>query len=539
MTSRLQKFFKRKTVEEPQTTEKYQTVESTQLSHSSPDELMQIIYRYDTEVKRLNQLVEDSRAAAANLSKAKEEAQLYKEHMEALQKHSQGINDEMESMRTLLDSKTSEVTLLRGQLATKEQLLTQLINPTSENSGSAELQAAQQSVKLLEREVAQKAARAVTLQNEKANLIDRVAQFERDLQASELALRRERMETDAARGELNRVNFLRQSLETEIKAMRESLARTDEKLRVKEERLEKLQETVLERQAELAGLKQEGESKRLEYTRSASLIEESYRKDLEKLEGQLAKEREERRKEGEIMQEKTEKLAAAVKLAEDKAAQQATKGGYAEAELELLRQTCESAINRANTLEVEKQRLEDSFTKLQRKREMAKAEVLRLSHKIETRSSPGAQQWMKLNPSSVQSQDCSALASIRQELEGLYKQLMVLMLNARTSTGSKPDYLIGADEFSQFERRLNNLFVQVHDCIDLPEAEPEQVQPPPPQTWGMKISGAVSSIRHGPVKLFSCMSGDSNHRPKTVQGRGLRSNTGDAMRGKPGLSRHS
>jgi hypothetical protein len=99
---------------------------------------------------------------------------------------------------------------------------------------------------------------------------------------------------------------------------------------------------------------------------------------------------------------------------------------------------------------------------------------------------------------------------------------MVLMLNARTSTGSKPDYLIGADEFSQFERRLNNLFVQVTECIDLSEAETEQVHPSPPQTWGMKISGAVSSIRHSPVKLFSCMSGDSNPRPMRVKGHSLR-----------------
>lgn len=543
MRSSLQKFFKkRKAVEEEQTPEKYQTVESNQLSHSSPEELMQIIYRYDAEVKRLNKAFDDSKTTIASMSKALEEAQLYREHMEALQKHSHHLSDELANVRVLLGNTTNEASLLRDQLAANEQLLSQF-----REQGGMEVHEQQdaQSIRLLEQEVAQKAVYITSQQNEIARLTDKVTQLERDVKASEQASKKERLEIDAAKGELGRVNFLKVSLETEIKAIREALARTDEKLRIKEDKLEELQDAMLQKQAEYACLKQDSEARRLDMTKAAQLQRDSFRKEQERLEALLTQERETHRQEHEALLKNIDKLAADLKEAERQAGAQATRGESAEAEAKLLKHTCESAINRANTLEVEKQRLETNFAKLQRKREMAKAEVLRLNHKIETQSSPGTQQWLKLNSASVNPQDWSALASIRHELEVLYKQLMMLMMNARTSEGLKLDYLISADDFAQFERRLNNLFMQVHESMDCTETEPAQ-EPSGTESWGTKFSGAVSSIRQsvssrGPVKLFSCMTGDSNHRPKTIQGRNLRSNTGDASRGKPpsGISRLS
>lgn len=522
-----------------QAQEQYQTVESSQLSNKPPKELVQIIYRYDAEVKRLHKVLDESKVSSFDLSKAREETQLYKMHMEALQKHAQGVSEELEDMKLLLDSRAKEIGLLKGQLGVKDKHLSQLTDQARERETN-EMQAAQQSIKRLEKEVIQKAVLTSSLQDDIILLMDKAANLERDCKETDLALHKERLEAEASRGELIRVNFQRQSLETEVKALKESLARTDEKLRQKESKLDDLQNTLLEKQTELTSLRQEGEAQRFEFTRSASLIEETACKEVEKLQAALQAEREGRKQDSELMQSQIDKISSELTATEEKARTQASNGGYAEVELKLLRQTCESAINRANTLEVEKAKLDDSLIKLQQKREMAKAEVLRLSQRLETQSSPGSKQWMKINPTNVQPQDWSTMVSIGHELEVLYKQLMTMMMNARTSGGSKFDYLISSDEFSQFERRLNNLFVQVHDCIDVPEMHPEhvtpeQVQPEPPQSWGTKLSGAVSSIRQsvtgrGPVKLFSCMTGDSNHHPKTAQGRNLRSNTGEPKR---------
>lgn len=556
MRSSFQKLFKKRKGPEPTPTQgivqeppqdlgsqQYRQVESSAISSSSPQELMQIIYQYDTEVKRLNSALEEAKASCTDLEKTRDEAQLYREHTESLQKHAQALNEDLVNTKTLLDNKNSEVTLLREQLATKESLLAQLRDVGKDSGESVELKAAQQSVKLLEKELAQKASFATSLQNDKSHLVNKVSSLERELQTAELTLRKERIETEAARGELNRVNYLRQSLENEIKALRDSLTRTDEKLRHKEDKLEALQENMLQKQSELAAQRQESETKRMEMTRASNLLEDSLRKDLERLETQLIKEREERRKDAELAQNKLDRLEAGIVEAEAKATSMALRGGHANAEFELMKQSCEAAVTRSSKLEVENQKLIDYNAKLQKKREIAKAEVMRLSQKLETRSNPETKQWVKLNSAIVAPQESSAFVLIKMELEVLYKQLMTLMMNARTTSGPRLDYLICAEDFSQFERRLNNLFMQVQESIDLPETTTVLLTPPEvSKSWGKKLSGAVSSIvsGRGPVKLFSCMSSDPSQTqtPKTVQGRALKSNTGD-KRPTPGLSRLS
>jgi chromosome segregation ATPase len=560
MKASLQKFFKkRKAAEEVQVQvqEQYQTVESNQLAQSSPEDLMQVIYRYDTEVKRLNKAIEDSRSVQAEHDKGLEEAQLYKKHNETLQKHVQDLSEEVDQIKATLDTSASEVATLKEQLLAKEQTLYQLNEPTREIA--AELQVTQSAARHLEKELAQKAAYVSSLENERSHLVDKVGQLERELQAFELTVKKECLETEAVRGELSRVNFLKQSLETEIKTLRESLTRTDDKLRLKEDKLEKLQETLLEKQTEAVSLRQEVEARRLECTRSANQLEDSHRRELAKLESQLSKEREDWKNQAEFLAGNVDNLTAELKEAEENAFRQASKGDNATSELAMLQQTCESAVNRVGTLEVENGKLKQTLAKAQKKREMAKAEVIRLSYKLEQKSSSEAKPWVKLNSGATQPQDMAALQSIRYELEVLYKELMGLMMNAQTSSVERPhlseqgierrsgptlQYLMSADDLSSFERRLNNLSVQVHECTDVPtESEPERPQTEP-RSWSSKISGAVNSIRQsvsgrGSVKLFSCMSGETNDRPKSSRRSSLKIDTGDHNPGRApsGLSR--
>ena len=108
---------------------------------------------------------------------------------------------------------------------------------------------------------------------------------------------------------------------------------------------------------------------------------------------------------------------------------------------------------------------------------MARKEVIRLNKQFETRTTPKssaqpaiAQNLQKLSDVTVQENEYKVLSILKREFEIIYKHLMKLMMTAKTTKmqGEKVAYLLDTDEFSDFERRLNNIVMQVAEASEAP-----------------------------------------------------------------------
>jgi hypothetical protein len=70
-----------------------------------------------------------------------------------------------------------------------------------------------------------------------------------------------------------------------------------------------------------------------------------------------------------------------------------------------------------------------------------------------------APEAVRLGGVQLEETECRILPLLKKEFEFLYKHLMKLMMTCKTSklAGDRVAYLLDTDEFSMFERRLNNV----------------------------------------------------------------------------------
>ena len=181
-----------------------------------------------------------------------------------------------------------------------------------------------------------------------------------------------------------------------------------------------------------------------------------------------------------------------------------------------------ASINSSKTLmENENTRLQNELAASAKKRELAKNEVLRLEKRLQNTEREPPRDQPNVNPESSQKKEplrlnkeevlneetYSNLMMLKMEFEGLYKELMNMMMTCSTQkiTGDKMAYVIATEEFSHLERRLNNAVMQTHEAVDTPEAEALARANSTPEElgWKGKIYNAVDTIRNNPVKIFS------------------------------------
>jgi hypothetical protein len=111
---------------------------------------------------------------------------------------------------------------------------------------------------------------------------------------------------------------------------------------------------------------------------------------------------------------------------------------------------------------------------------------------------------------------------MKKEFDVVYKHLMKLMMTSQTtkvSGSNRMAYLLDTEEFSQFERRLNNIVMQVHEVSENPvgmlgemggrQALNQSTPAPDSEAsggWKGKVSSAMSKFTaKGPMKIFSCV----------------------------------
>ena len=108
--------------------EGYTTMESNSLYNLPANELVEIIFKFDLEVKSLNkdlQSTKESLTSTKNeLAKVQEESVLYKKHNETLQSEYSEMLKNLNEAKEQIDSKDSQIDLIQNCLASKDQLLT-------------------------------------------------------------------------------------------------------------------------------------------------------------------------------------------------------------------------------------------------------------------------------------------------------------------------------------------------------------------------------------------------------------------------------
>lgn len=173
--------------------------------------------------------------------------------------------------------------------------------------------------------------------------------------------------------------------------------------------------------------------------------------------------------------------------------------------------------NRLDDFGLTEKKLIEKLEKSQTKREIARKELIKIS-KLNNQDLQNVKDKTKFKLdhdfqnlditklsefTNMDNKEIEVINYFKQEVEQLYKTLMCLMIQSSTSEAKNLQILnIPTINFSTFERRLNNLVMQFHEMADSSE----------PIT---KKSSILSSISfNSKVNIFSCIS--SQNEPYTI-----------------------
>jgi chromosome segregation ATPase len=431
------------------------------------------------------------------------------------------------------EDRDKEIQRLRAELTKSKQI--------SQESTRAEqeLNELRLSIKMQEAEI-----RKLLLNNEQMLaqnkiLYDKIAQQDKLRSEAELGLHKKQVELESLQKEASRHQFHRDSMESEIRALKDSLQQKDTKLNKKQHKYEALQEQLMDKNSQIASLRHELDVKTSAHKNEILQIQENFAKEVRykeeimqnKIAG-LEKELHEKHRGGEESGKKLKDLMERVED-RDKEIRRLENDAHG------LKSQIDSYKFELSNHEKENKNLKESIDKIQKKRELAKQEVIKLStklsstHKEKPPVSPATHVMespaFKICFSEAVGSELGVLPKVKTEVDSIYKQLMKVMMNSCSYTNPTQgvSYSISSLEFSQLERRLNNLLMQIHETIENPPPEPVQ------DTWLNPVTSALNNIknRKTPIRLFSCMTSQDNNpttivRPRTLQGQRLTSNTG-------------
>lgn len=546
--SKLKNIFKKKLkkVENPpRQPEGYVTVEASNLNQMPISQLVNIIYRYDAELRHLNSAAEGQSsqltAATSSLTQLQEELSLHKEHNEKLNQECHNAITGLSQSKESLESKEGEMLLLRSQLESMEELVSNFKTQLSELSKQLEeqhlaeaqsedssylsmlkaeivrLKASQQDIrkeeqqrqeltiknKMLESECAKSQLQVQSLQSQMSALDVKLSEFERKRQSQEMRVFKLEIELESEQKNQGKLSFQKESVETALQTAQESCNRKDTKIQKSKAKFLNLREQLKVKIEEIYELKNKLES-----------LAKDHKESLEATECEVQSRAQEQLAQVSALQCKLKELEDQQEPSLDHS--------YLKYEENELRTENEDLKTELSSLRTANTSLAKTIQDLKLKQDAAKSEVIKLSQKLESKEKALPTAEFRIATSNVSFSDLQPLTALKKELEEIYRTLMNLMFS---SPPTSSEISIKQEDFSAFERRLNNLLMQVHEAVELSQQNPV--------SWASKLTGATVGLRSkqkGPLKLFSCMRVDDDPRPivqpRTIYGRRLAANTG-------------
>ena len=473
------------------------TIDIQTLSTVSHQELCQIVIKFHSELKEAGQKLESQSESLKQLKNANDEMSLYRTHSESLQGCIQQMSIENESYKTIIVSRDEELRFYKGKIAELEKVCESAKNVPSI---LAELE-------IFKAKAIDALEKVSSLTQDKELYIKQIAHFE-----SEQKLHEKRAE-----------DYQKRINDTEL-ALK---CKTDEYFKVKQDN-KTLKTKLKEKEAEIKELEavSKGKAHRVTEleTQSASLAQtcESNKRTIEEAESKIEDLTEK------LKSETSSKLAAIAEIQDTLRRETAEK-------LQTMSQNFEKSVEeykiKITSLEIERssnfslvQKLnqdlqdlqkalkttQDSLEASQKKRNLAKEELLKLNQKLENSHDrvpvKPVHNMLNLNlaqpnPQASTLMEHKAVGVIKSQLDTLYKSLMDLMLSANTTRNPANQeilYHFRSEEFSKFEKDLNKIVMNAHEAAENPSFVEQ----------GTGWTGRFSNW--APSKFFSCM---SNERP--------------------------
>jgi chromosome segregation ATPase len=461
------------------------------LSTVSHQELCQIVIKFHAELKEAGQKLESQSESLKALKNANDELSLYKTHSESLQGCIQQMSIENESYKTIIESRNHEQKYYKEKVAELEKICE---NAKNVPSILAELEI----FKAKAKEAQEKNA---SLTAEKEFHVKQIAHYE-----SEQKLLEKRQEDYQ-----KRVNDTENALKV----------KTDEYFKVKQDN-KNLKVKIKEKEAEVKDLDavNKGKAHRIQeletQVNSLVLSQENLKKLLEESEGKIEDLTEnlknEKTNKDSVISEMKEKLEKETSEKLQNLSQNLLKSiedyKIKITTLEIEKSSNFSQIQKLTqdleSLEKQLKTTQDSLETSQKKRNLAKEELLKLTQKLESVSHDRApvkplHNFVSVNVSTSSLPEHKAVGVIKSQLDTLYKSLMDLMLSANTTRDAVSKsilYHIGAEDFSKFEKDLNKIVMNAHEAAENPVFVEQG------SGWAGRFSNWA------PSKFFSCMSND-------------------------------
>lgn len=476
-----------------------ETIDIQTLSTVSHSELCQIVIKFHVELREASQKLDSQAESLKQLKNSNDELSLYKTHSESLQGCIQQMSIENESYKTLIESRNQELKYYKDKVSELEK-----ITESAKNIPSilAELE-------IFKSRAKESQDKASVLSAEKENYIKEKVQIESDLKLmnkrQEDYIRRIQDLENSLKGKNEEYFKLKQECKTIKSKLKEKEAEVKEMDAVAKGKAHRINEL----ETQLSAHKQQLETNKKE-------LEEAENR-LEALSDKLRTEQQNKSSAISSIQEKLEKETSEkleslsqnlLKTTEDYKIKITT--------LEIERSSNFSQIQQLTSeLEECKKNLknaEENLAVSEKKRNLAKDELLKLNQKLENTPHERApikpvHGFVQVNSSTASLGEHKAMNVIKGQLDGLYKQLMDLMLSANTSRDVATRnvlYQIGSEEFSKFEKDLNKIVMNAHEAAENPNFVEQ----------GSGWSGRFSNW--APSKFFSCMSNDRQNDRSTT-----------------------
>lgn len=485
-----QKFFKRKEED---------VLDLQTLSTVSHKELCEIAIKFHSELKEVSHVIEaqedSSKQLKKELSKSTEELKLYKTHCEDLQNHARTLALENDSLNTLNQSKIQEIKYFRDK---NSELEKQCENAKNISEIMKELEIFRQKHK-------ESLEKIANMDKEKEYYLKEKIHFEGEIQVlkeryEEIVQKVVDSETmlKAKSEQLQKCKFEAKSVKASMRELQKHCKELEALVNGKAQRIFELETNVNNFTSQL---------------KEKKLLLDGFEMKFDNVNEALEKALSEKKSEISAIQEKYENEVR-LKIEENSAVLSKNLEEYKIkiTSLEIERSQNFSQVQRL-VKEVEEvtgklKACEENLEVVQKKRALAKEEVLKLTQKI---GSPHDRQPVKPNynimpqisPTSLQAEQ-KALQILKIQLDVLYKSLMDLMLTSNTMKDPVTKsviYQIPSEDFSKFEKDLNKTVMNVHEASE----NPNFIEPGP--GWMGKISNWA------PSKLLSCMSSNSRTAP--------------------------
>lgn len=535
MKQNLKKWFKKKekseaTEETASPHENYTAMNSNSLYSLPPGELVSIIFKFDQEVKNLNKELGISRdtlpGLKAELAKAMDQAVLYKTNNESLQSDCKKLAIDLNEAVTQLDLKQLQIDALQSQIISKDEAISSYTGKLQElekqvldlqmtginfDAGeeivrlkhkleeafksNGEVNELKIKNKVLEAEIAKSVERVNEGKEQIRMWKDKAGLFENKRKEIEGILNKKIEEVEGFSADISKLQFLKESMETEIRAVKEGLSQKEIKLKKKIGKIENLQENNNELQQKLSVTKYELDCAKQKASEDLMALQEKTTQE------RLEKEKENNEKVEAFqlkIEEMNKKVVECTGVEAEMSSLRRTNKAQQDSLTSLLTEIHQKSI-KINSLESEIISLTESLKKSNHKRELARSEILKLSQRAPPISPKPSETLIKLPPI-ISPKEVHLLNYIQKELEIIYKTLMKIISGCDGTS-----YQIKIVDFSSFEKMINNVVMQLHEQLEEISEE--------------KLSVTTEPIRQNkgrtPIKLFSCMA-DQDEAPRLI-----------------------